>query len=55
MDIELVTKFSPHVDEMFSTESRKELLTNKDYEWSRAHSVKVYTVTTASMNDFNVM
>ena len=33
MAIELVTKFSPKVDELFTQESRLSLLTNKDYDF----------------------
>lgn len=53
MAIQLVTKFLPYVDELFTTESKKELLTNNDFNWSGAHTVKVYKVTTAAMNDYN--
>ena len=53
MAIDLVTKFLPYVDEMFSTESKKSLLTNQDFEWTGAHTVKVYKITTAPMNDYN--
>ena len=52
MAINLVTKFSPHVDEQFSTESKKALLTNQDFDWTGAHTVKVYKVSTAAMNDY---
>lgn len=52
MSIDLVTKFSPHVDEMFTKESKLSLLTNHDYEWSGAHTVKVYKVSTVGMNDY---
>lgn len=50
--IELVTKFEPYVDEIFTTESKKSLLTNQDFSWSGAHSVKIYKITTASMSDY---
>ncbi len=53
MAIELTTKFSPHVDEMFTAESKKDLITNQDYEWSGAHSIKVYKVNTVEMNDYD--
>lgn len=53
MAIQLATKFLPYVDEIFTTESKKSLLTNKDFDWSGAHTIKVYKVTTASMNDYN--
>lgn len=52
MAIELVTRFVPYVDEMFSTESKKSLLTNNDFSWAGAHTIKVYKVTTAGMNDY---
>ena len=52
MAIELATKFAPYTDEQFSTESKKALLTNQDFDWTGAHTVKVYKVTTAGMNDY---
>ena len=52
MAIELATKFQPHTDEQFKAESKKSLLTNTDYEWTGAHSIKVYKVTTSQMNDY---
>ena len=52
MAIELATKFLPYTDEQFTTESKKSLLTNQDFSWSGAHSVKVYKVTTSQMNDY---
>lgn len=52
MSIELVEKFLPHVDEQFSTESKRSLLTNQDFSWEGAHAVKIYKVTTAAMNDY---
>lgn len=51
--IDLVTKFQPYTDEQFSTESKRSLLTNKDFDWTGAHSVKVYKVNTSSMNDYD--
>lgn len=53
MAIDLVTKFQPYVDEMFTTESKKSLLTNQDFNWSGAHTVKVYKVSTATMTDYD--
>lgn len=50
--IELATKFLPYTDEQFSTESKKALLTNQDFSWSGAHSVKIYKVSTSKMNDY---
>lgn len=52
MAIELATQYLPAVDEMFSTESKKSLLTNIDYSWAGASTIKVYSVSTASMNDY---
>lgn len=51
--INLVTKFAPYVDEIFTTESKKALLTNNDFDWTGAHTVKVYKVSTSSMNDYD--
>lgn len=52
MAINLATKFLPYVDEKFSTESKKSLLTNQDFDWTGAHTVKVYKVSTSRMNDY---
>lgn len=53
MAIELVTEFEPLVDEKFATESKKSLLTNNDFDWTGAHSINVYKVTTSPMNDYD--
>lgn len=53
MAISLVTQFLPYVDELFSTESKKSLLTNNDFDWTGAHTVKVYKVGTSEMADYN--
>lgn len=50
--INLTTKFQPYTDEQFATESKKSLLTNQDFDWTGAHTVKVYKITTAAMNDY---
>lgn len=52
MAIDLVEKFLPYVDEQFSTESKKSLLTNTDFDWVGAHGVRVYKVSTSQMNDY---
>lgn len=52
MAINLVTTFAPYTDEQFALESKKEMLTNQDLEWTGAHTVKVYKVNTADMNDY---
>ena len=53
MAIELATKYSPYVDEIFKAESKKSLLTNDDFEWTGAHTIKVYKIGTAPMNDYD--
>lgn len=52
MAISLVTQYLPYVDELFTTESKKSILTNQDLSWTGAHTIKVYKVTTAGMNDY---
>lgn len=52
MSIALVTEFKPYVDEIFTSESKKSLLTNNDFDWTGAHTVKVYKVSTSEMNDY---
>jgi len=52
MSIELVTKYGPYTDEIFKSESKMSLLTNTDYDFTGAHSVKIYKITTAEMNDY---
>ncbi len=53
MAIELVTQFKGYVDEQFSAESKKSMLTNQDFAWDGAHTVKIYKATTAAMNDYD--
>ena len=53
MAINLVTQFLPYVDELFTTESKKSLLTNQDFDWTGAHTVKVYKIGTSEMTDYN--
>lgn len=53
MAIDLATKFSPKVDERFSTESKTSLVTNKEYDFIGAHSIKIYSVGVAEMNNYN--
>ena len=52
MAINLVTKFIPYVDEMFTKESKKSLLTNQNFKWDGAHSVKVFKISTSGMSDY---
>ena len=53
MSIDLTTKFQPYTDEQFTTESKKALLTNNDFDWTGAHTVKVYKISTSTMNDYD--
>lgn len=53
MAIELVTRYQPYVDEMFSTESKKALLTNQNFDWNGANTIKVYKISTGQMNDYD--
>ena len=52
MAISLATKFAPYTDEQFKNESKLSVITNHDFDWTGAHTVKVYKVSTASMNDY---
>lgn len=52
-NIDLVTQFKPYVDEIFKNESKKSLLTNNDFDWTGAHTIKAYKVGTAEMNDYD--
>ena len=52
MSIELVKKYGTQVDELFFNESKVDLVTNQDYDFTGAHSVKVYKISTAKMNDY---
>jgi len=49
MAIDLVTKFAPYTDEQFKNESKKSLLTNNDFDWTGAHTIKVYKISTSAM------
>lgn len=53
MTVSLVTKFLPYVDEVFTTESKKSLLTNQDFNWSGAHTVKVHKINSVKMTDYD--
>ncbi len=53
MAIQLATQFLPYVDEKFTTESKISIITNQDFTWTGAHTVKVYKITTAPMNDYD--
>lgn len=52
MAISLASKFAPYTDDQFKAESKLSLITNKEFDWTGAHTVKVYKVSTATMNDY---
>lgn len=52
MAIALATKFAPYTDDQFKAESKLSLITNKEFDWTGAHTVKVYKISTVSMNDY---
>ena len=53
MSVELTTIYAPKTDELFAAESKISLLTNTDYDWAGAHTVKVWKISTAEMNDYS--
>ncbi len=50
---DLATQYAPYVDELFTQESEKSMLTNNDFDWSGAYTVKVYKVSTVEMTDYD--
>lgn len=52
MSIELTTKFAPKTDELFNSESKISLLTNSDFDWTGAHSIKIYKINTVALTDY---
>ena len=52
MAVTLAEKFLPYVDEQFKAESKKSLLTNQGFNWTGAHTVKIYKISTAAMTDY---
>ena len=53
MGVELTTIYAPKTDELFAAESKISLLTNTDYDWTGAHTVKVWKISTSEMNDYS--
>ena len=51
--IQLVTKFQPYVDELFYAESQRGLVTNNDFTFDGAKTVKIFKVTTVKMQDYD--
>lgn len=52
MSITLTEKFAPYTDEQFTAESKRALVTNQDFDWTGAHTIKVYKVQTSAMQDY---
>lgn len=52
MAIELVEKYLGVVDEKFAAESKHSLVTNQDISFIGANSVKIYKISTGTMNDY---
>lgn len=52
MAIELAEEYLPYVDEQFATESKRSLVTNEDFKFTGAHSVRIYKISTGKMNDY---
>ena len=52
MAITLTEKFAPYTDEQFKNESKRSLVTNQDFDWTGAHTVKVYKIQTSEMQDY---
>ena len=50
--IDYAKKFSPVVDERFKEEAKTNGLVNQNYDWVGAKTVAVYSISTASMNDY---
>ena len=53
MSIELTTQYAAQTDELFKAESKVGLLTNTDFDWSGAHSIKIYKISTTPLNDYS--
>lgn len=51
-NIELITKYQKAVDDQFSAESKRNLVTNNNYKWTNANSIKIYKVSTSQINDY---
>ena len=52
MAVTLAEKYKPYVDEIFTKESKRTLLTNQDFDWIGAHTIRIYKVSTSQMNDY---
>lgn len=52
MSIALTAKYAPYTDEILKAESKKALFTNTDYDWTGAHSILVWKISTVALNDY---
>lgn len=52
MSIALAKKYESKVDELFKAESKTSLLTNTNYNWTGSHSILIYKMTTAPLNNY---
>ena len=52
MSIELAKKYADKAQEVFKDESKTGLVTNQDYDWTGAHTVQIYKIGTAPLNDY---
>lgn len=53
MSMDLVHKFAPYTDELFKAESKTALVTNTDFDWSGAHTVSIWKISTVELNDYS--
>jgi hypothetical protein len=53
MAVNLASKFSPKVDERFEKQSQAGLVTNNSYDFTGVDTVKVYSLDTVSMNNYD--
>lgn len=51
--MEYATQFQPYTDEQFSAESDLSLITNQDFDFVGAHEVKIYKISTGTLNDYD--
>lgn len=54
MAINYASKFSPMVDEAFSLAAFTTPAVNQDFDWIGVETVKVYSIPTVAMNDYDV-
>ncbi|MFA5436784.1 MAG: N4-gp56 family major capsid protein, partial [Candidatus Neomarinimicrobiota bacterium] len=52
MAVNLATKYSNKVDERFTRDSQALMGTSNDYEFTGVATVNVYSIPTATMNDY---